>query len=84
MANIILKPEIESISGRVGKLIFRTYKNGKVSVFSAPEYKRRTPLSDKEKLKRKIFGLRAKRAKELMASGIPKTEAWQIAKTEIY
>ena len=83
MARVTLKPEIESISGKIGKFIFRTYKNGQVRAYKAPDYHRSTPPSEKEIKARRLFALRVKRVTELMALGVPKQEAWTVARSEI-
>ena len=51
MARVILAPFIEGISGKVGNLEFRTYKNGKTTVrvrkskYEREESERRQPLT---------------------------------------
>ena len=37
MAKVILSDGLESISGKVGNMVFRTYKNGTVRVYKARE-----------------------------------------------
>ena len=83
MAKVTLRPEFEGISGKVGNMLFRTYKNGEVRMYKAPEYKRSTPVSNKEHKIRELFYRRCKRVSELLKSGISKQEAWAIAKKEI-
>ena len=61
MAKVILRPEIQGISGRIGNMIFRTYADGKVTMHKAPDYTRRTPVTKNEKQSRNRFGERAKR-----------------------
>ena len=84
MAKAILPPELIGISGKLGNVIFKTYKNGQVRVYKAPDYQRKKTLSDAEIQARQLFHRRAKRAAELIAHGIPKQEAWTIAKSEIH
>lgn len=83
MAKVTLRPEIAGISGKVGNMIFRTYKNGQVHVYKAPESRRRKHISENELKARALFHQRVQRVKQLMALGIPRQEAWQRAKTEI-
>ena len=40
MAKVELMPGIKSISGRVGNMIFRTYRNGKVRVYPGASSRR--------------------------------------------
>lgn len=84
MARVTLRPEIAGISGKVGNMIFKTFKNGQVRVYKAPEYQRKTKPSENEMKARDLFEQRAQRVKQLMALGISKQEAWQRAKTEIH
>lgn len=83
MAKVELRPEFASISGKVGNMIFRTFKNGQVHMYKAPEYKRKKPVSEAEMQARGLFCERLKRVHELMAQGVTKQEAWARAKQEI-
>ncbi len=60
MAKVTLSPELESISGKVGNLVFRTYKSGKVSVHRLMPNQRTTPVSPEERAKRIRFGIISK------------------------
>ena len=55
MAKVTLMDGIQSISGKLGDVCYRTHKNGTVSVAMLPR-KRRTPVSEKEKQHRQWFG----------------------------
>ena len=88
---------IESVSGKCGNMIFKTYKrpNGKTETraYFNPYRRsswekvnpRRTPPSDAEIKARSLFARRQAYVQELLASGRyhDKREAWKIAKNEI-
>jgi hypothetical protein len=63
MARVILAPFIEGISGKVGNLEFRTYKNGKTTVrvrkskYEREEDGRRKPFTAGEKAAQRRFGI---------------------------
>ena len=84
MAKVTLRPEIAGISGKVGNMIFKTFKNGQVRVYKAPEYQRKIKPSENELKARALFHQRVQRVKQLMALGITRQEAWKRAKTEIH
>ena len=69
MANVKLMAGIEGISGKVGGLIFKTYKNGKVRMFRAEEHKRKKKLSQNEKDARTRFSAIAKEVSRMQAEG---------------
>ena len=88
---------IDSISGKCGNMIFKTYKrpNGKTETraYFNPYRRsswekvnpRKTPPSDAEIKARSLFARRQAYVQELLASGRyhDKREAWKIAKNEI-
>ena len=86
---------IESVSGKCGNMIFKTYKrpNGKTETraYFNPYCRwdkvnvRKTPPSDAEIKARSLFARRIAYVQELLASGRyhDKKEAWKIAKNEI-
>lgn len=91
MAKVILPEGIESISGTVGGLVFKTYKrrDGKTEtrVYSNPfadGWKRRSKLSKKELAARKNFSLMAKEVLARIAAGDkrPRKEIWKEVKEE--
>ena len=55
MAKVTLMDGIQSISGKLGDVCYRTHKNGTVTLTKLPS-KRRTPVSEKEKQHRQWFG----------------------------
>ena len=55
MAKVTLMDGIQSISGRLGDVCYRTHKNGTVVVSMLPR-KRRTRVSEKEQAHRQWFG----------------------------
>jgi hypothetical protein len=59
MARVILAPFIQSISGKVGNLEFRTLKSGKTVVRARrkTEYQSDRPLTEKEIAHRRRFGI---------------------------
>ena len=83
MARVELRPEIEGFSGRLGNMVFKTYKNGKVFVYKAPEYRRKTPVGDRERAARALMAARQARVVELMKRGMSRQEAWDQVKQEI-
>ena len=88
---------IDSISGKCGNMIFKTYKrpNGKTETraYFNPHCPsswekvnpRKTPPSEAEIKARSLFARRQAYVQELLASGRyhNKKEAWKIAKNEI-
>ena len=87
---------IDSISGKCGNMIFKTYKrpNGKTETrayFNPYRTRwekvnaRKTPPSEAEIKARSLFARRQAYVQELLASGRyhDKREAWKIAKNEI-
>ena len=94
---IELAAGIDSISGKCGNMIFKTYKrpNGKTETraYFNPYRRsswekvnpRKTPPSDAEIKARSLFTRRQAYVQELLASGRyhDKREAWKIAKNEI-
>lgn len=85
MANVELMPGIKSISGKVGNMIFKTYKNGKVRAFPAEQRKRRTKVTKAETSNRFNFGTIAVEVAKRMAAGDTrsKKELWAIVKKEL-
>ena len=83
MARIILRSEFEGISGKVGNMLFRTMRDGRVFMYQAPSYQRRVPVTEGEKKARKLMAKRQGRVMELMKAGKSRKEAWAIAKQEI-
>lgn len=83
MAQVTLHPEIKGISGKVGNMIFKTYQNGKVFAYKAPNYERRKALTAREQASRELMAKRHRRVIELMQSGMSRKEAWDQAKQEI-
>lgn len=63
MARVTLAPFIEGISGKVGNLEFRTYRNGKTTVrvrksrYALEDEVRKRPLSASEQAARRRFGI---------------------------
>ena len=56
MAKVILMDGMAGISGKVGNMVFRTYKNGKVTCIPYEPKQRITPPSAKEMKNREAFG----------------------------
>lgn len=83
MARVTLRPEIASISGKVGNMVFKTMKNGRVYVYKVPSYDRKRALSESEMASRELMAKRQKRVVELMRSGLSRKAAWSAAKQEI-
>ena len=83
MAKVELAPEILSISGKVGNMMFKTRKDGKVFAYKAPEYARKKPFSDREIAAHELMTRRQKRVVELMKTGLSRSEAWVQVKQEI-
>jgi len=55
MAKVTLMPAIESISGKIGNVVFRTYKNGQTRVYSSDRSPRKTKVTKKETQQREFF-----------------------------
>lgn len=55
MAKVTLMDGIQSISGKLGNVCYRTHKNGTISI-SLQARKRSTPVSNREKVHRRWFG----------------------------
>ena len=92
----ILDPTFENVSGKMGGLVFRTYKKPdgtkETRVYGMPKrrdgrygYERKTKPSQKELDARSLFARRQAFEQGLLASGKyhSKTEAWKIAKQQI-
>ena len=83
MAQATLLPGVESISGKVGNFMFKTFKrNGKKEVrvyLCGPEsYQRSTKVSRKEKRQRASFGEQSREVARRLKAGDkrPKKEIW--------
>ena len=83
MARVVLRSEIEGISGIIGNTLFKTMKDGRVFMYQAPVYQRRKPLTKGEIAARRLMIKRHARVVELMKGGKTRREAWAIAKQEI-
>lgn len=82
MAKVTLPSFIQSISGQVGDLCFRTSASGKTSVYLATKQKRITAVSKNEMQARSLFAERAKRVNNIMLNDphITREQAWRIVK----
>lgn len=60
MAKVTLSPELQSISGKVGNMIFKTYKNGKVGLYRFNPADRATPVTPEEQARRQRFAIISK------------------------
>ena len=83
MAQTTLLPGVESISGKVGNYLFKTYtRNGKkdvrVYLCSHDSYRRTTKLSAAERAARKLFGEQAREVHRRIKAGDSRTrkEIW--------
>ena len=85
MAKVELMPGIKSISGRVGNMIFRTYRNGKVRAYPAEQRKRTKKLSTAECNARFTFGTIAVEVARRMADGDtrPRKTIWAEVKRSL-
>ena len=88
-------PGIASMSGIVKNcgrkhVIFRHYASdrpghGHATICSSSAFKRKTPLTEREKVARELFSIRVSYVKQLCAAnpGLSRKEAWKIAKADI-
>ena len=85
MARVELMPGIKSISGKVGNMIFKTYKNGKVRAYPADKRIRTKKLSTAETNARFNFGRIAAEVAKRMADGDtrPRKVIWAAVKKEL-
>ena len=90
MAQTTLLPGVESISGKVGNYLFKTYtRNGKkeVRVYLCPEgsYRRQSKLSAGERAARMQFAEQAREVSRRMKDGDRRTkkEIWKEVKSEM-
>ena len=85
MAKVELMPGIKSISGKVGNMIFRTYRNGKVRAYPAQQFKRTKKLSTAECNARFTFGAIAVEVARRMADGDtrPRKTIWAEVKRSL-
>ena len=85
MAKVELMPGIKSISGRVGNMIFRTYRNGKVRAYPADKRIRTKKLSTAETNARFTFGTIAVEVARRMADGDtrPRKTIWAEVKRSL-
>lgn len=76
MARVILSPELKGISGKIGNLVFRTYKNGHVHVFKADEDRqRKRRASESEMANRRRFGIVCRMTSQLQSCYVRADEA---------
>ena len=85
----ILPPEIRSISGRLGNMVFRTYTKSDgtadVRCYSYRPHVRRTPVSDKEIANRALFGQisAVARARQRAGDTRPYKQIWKDVQAEL-
>ena len=60
---------VKSISGRLGNMIYKTYKNGTTKAYLYHKAERSTPLSEKEIAARILFSTAASETKRRIAAG---------------
>ena len=85
MARIELKNGvIKSLSGKLGNMIYRTLKSGKI-VASFPSQQRSTPLSNREVATRRQFACIASEVARRMRDGDkrPRTIIWHEVESEL-
>ena len=82
MATVTLPPFLQSISGQVGNICFRTYASGKIGIYLCPTQTRTTPATKAELRSRAIFAERAQRVRNIMRENpnITRKQAWLITK----
>ena len=82
MAKVTLPPFIQSISGRLGDLSFRTSASGKTSVTCFKPRPRTTPVSPKELSARTRFAQIAKTVAQMRLQGsqLSRKELWNLAR----
>ena len=66
MAKVTFQPGIMGVSGSVGDLVFRTYRNGKTTVYKKGG-PRKTAVTEEEKARRRRFGVVSSIVCELQA-----------------
>ena len=81
MARVTFPPLIQSVSGRVGNLMFRTSASGKTTVSTGTPRKRTTPPSDAEIAARARFRQIAKTVNAMRQQGsqLSRHELWILA-----
>lgn len=81
MAKVTLPPFIQSISGQVGNLRFRTSASGKTTVTTAVPHKRTKPVTAAEKAARERFRAIAKTVAKCRKnrSLLTRQELWTLA-----
>ena len=88
MAKCELSKNILSISGKIGNLVFKTYKRRdgttETRAYRKPTYERKTPPGKKELAARSRFSSMAKQVAERMLQGDkrPKSLIWAEVKEE--
>ena len=89
MAKVDLMAGIQSVSGKAGNFVFKTYRrpDGKTETRMYPykKQKRTTKIRKTELAARSLFTRRQALVQELLSSGQcrSKAEAWKIAKEQI-
>ena len=89
MAKVDLMAGLQSVSGRAGNFVFRTFRrpDGKTETRMYPykKQKRTTKIRKTELAARSLFTRRQALVQELLSSGQcrSKAEAWKIAKEQI-
>lgn len=76
---------VTSISGRLGNMLYKTYRNGTTKAYLYHKAERSTPLSEAEKTTRTNFALIASEVAKRMRAGDkrPKNIIWQEVSLEI-
>lgn len=76
---------IKSISGRLGNMIYKTYKNGTTKAYLYHKAERSTPLSDAEHTTRTNFALIASEVAKRMRAGDKRSKStiWREVSLEI-
>lgn len=82
MAQVTLPSFLQSISGRVGNVCFRTYASGRTGLYLCDPPKRKTPLTNAETRARELFKERAQHVNKIMKDNpyLTRKQAWTIAK----
>lgn len=73
---------IKSISGRLGNMIYKTYKNGTTKAYPYRKSERSTPLSKNEAISRSLFKEAAAETKRRKDAG--DNRRYQIIFKEVY
>ena len=82
MAHVTFPPFIQSVSGRVGNLFFRTTPSGKTTIYAVSKLQRTSLPTENEMRARELFKQRVQQVNNIIKNDpkVTKAQAWKIVK----